>query len=50
MNGLNIFSSKEDQEKLQQVYKSSIRASYFNHMGNNKFTQKSKIQIDKSAE
>ncbi len=45
MNNLNISSNKEDQEKLREVYKSSIRASYFNHMAVNKFTQKSRLQV-----
>lgn len=42
---LNIFSSNENQDKLKEIYKSSIRCSYFNTMGANKFTQKSRLQV-----
>ena len=28
------------------MFKSSLKASYFNHMADNKFTNKSKLQIN----
>lgn len=31
---------------FRDIYKSSVKASYFNHMAQNKFTAKSKIQIE----
>lgn len=37
----------DQKEDLRQAFKSSIRASYFNHLNVNQFTQKSKIQIQK---
>lgn len=46
MSNKNIFSSNENQDKLREIYKSSIQASYFNHMAANKFTQKSRIQVE----
>jgi len=32
------------------MYKSSIKASYFNHMAENKYTHKSKLQIEQINE
>ncbi len=39
-------SDKQEREQaFKQMFKSSIKASYFNHMAENKFTNKSKIQV-----
>jgi len=35
--------SKKD--TLKKIYQSSVRASYFNHFQENKFTKQSKLQI-----
>lgn len=40
-------SNKQDQDNIKQAYKKSVYASYFNHMGTNKYTQQSKIQSEK---
>jgi hypothetical protein len=37
---------KGKNEMFRSMYKSSIKASYFNHMAENKFTGKSRIQME----
>ena len=45
------FGDKKENDKIfKQMFKSSVKASYFNHMAENKFTNKSKFQIDQINE
>ena len=42
---------KDDNKKMfKSIFQSSIRASYFNHLQENKATSQSKIQIEKIEE
>lgn len=49
MNNL-LNTSQGKNNELRELYKSSLRASYFNHFQANKFTNKSKIQVEERGE
>jgi len=46
----DLGDKKQHDKIFKQMYQSSLKASYFNHMAENKYTNQSKLQIQQINE